>query len=302
MLRNILLLNFLPLIFGITSCLRLDGNLFNPEEKIESYQLDNFKGEREISDLPAEYQVNQNLVSIFTLESNDNGNKAKIYAIYIGDQSRIGLDTVFLYCHGNKNHMDLYWNRAKLLANVGGKHRYGVLLMDYRGYGLSEGNPTESGLYADVKACLQWLKEKGMNQERLIMYGFSMGTAPATKLTAENEILKPSKLILEAPFASAETMIQDAAKLSLPGSYFVNLSINNAEEIKKVTVPFCWFHGEKDDFLSRKVHGQSVFDNYSGSQKSDFIVSEANHNDLPSKMGFENYTKALERFLAEKSR
>jgi len=290
------LIFLLPLAFF--SCLRLDSNLFNIGEKIQSYQLDNYKGEREISDLPSSYSVNQDLVSIFTLQSDNNGNKAKIYAIYIGDKTRIGKDTVILYCHGNKNHMDLYWNRAKLLANVGQKHRFGVLMMDYRGYGLSEGEPTESGLYADVSACLQWLKDNGMVNQRLIMYGFSLGSAPATKLTAANPILSPSKLILEAPFASAETMIQDAAKLSIPGSYFVNLEINNAEEIKKVKVPFCWFHGEKDDFLSREVQGQKVYDNYTGIEKRKFIIPEAVHNDLPSKMGFDNYLKALEDFIS----
>jgi len=290
------LIFLLPLAFF--SCLRLDSNLFNIGEKIQSYQLDNYKGEREISDLPSSYSVNQDLVSIFTLQSDNNGNKAKIYAIYIGDKTRIGKDTVILYCHGNKNHMDLYWNRAKLLANVGQKHRFGVLMMDYRGYGLSEGEPTESDLYADVSACLQWLKDNGMVNQRLIMYGFSLGGAPATKLTAANPILSPSKLILEAPFASAETMIQDAAKLSIPGSYFVNLEINNAEEIKKVKVPFCWFHGEKDDFLSREVQGQKVYDNYTGIEKRKFIIPEAVHNDLPSKMGFDNYLKALEDFIS----
>jgi hypothetical protein len=62
--------------------------------------------------------------------------------------------------------------------------------------------------------------------------------------------MNPSKLILEAPFASAETMIQDASGLALPSEFFTTLKINNAEEIKSVTQPFCWIHGEDDDFFS----------------------------------------------------
>ena len=121
------LIFLIPLAFF--SCLRLDSNLFNIGEKIQSYQLDNYKGEKEISDLPSSYSVNQDLVSIFTLQSDNNGNEAKIYAIYIGDKTRIGKDTVILYCHGNKNHMDNYWNRAKLLYHTGAKGQRAVLMM-----------------------------------------------------------------------------------------------------------------------------------------------------------------------------
>lgn len=80
--------------------------------------------------------------------------------------------------------MDFYWSRVQLLANTGGKNHYGVLMVDYRGYGLSEGKPTEEGLYADVDARLQWLKTSWLSNERLVMYGFSLGSAPATKSTA----------------------------------------------------------------------------------------------------------------------
>jgi len=285
------------LLFTLSSCLRLDSNLFNRKEKITTYQLNNFKGEQELKDLPSSYFIPESLIKIFTLESDNEGDKARIYAIYLGDQSGIPHDTVILYCHGNKNHMDFYWKRAQLLANVGGKNHYGVMLMDYRGYGLSEGEPTESGLYADVKACLEWLKNQGLQPGHLVLYGFSLGSAPASKLAPENGILPVSKLILEAPFGNAQTMIEDAAKISMPASYFTNVKVNNAEEIKKLKVPFCWFHGEKDAFLSRKVHGQKVFDAYSGPWKEAHIVPEATHNDLPAKMGYEEYLSVLEKFI-----
>ena len=77
-----------------------------------------------------------------------------------------------MYCHGNKWHMDFYWQRAKLLAHTNGKNKYGVLMMDYRGFGMSEGDPTENGMYADVNACMKWLKDKGLTNSRLIIYGF----------------------------------------------------------------------------------------------------------------------------------
>ncbi|HOY96591.1 MAG TPA: hypothetical protein PK509_12685, partial [Catalimonadaceae bacterium] len=114
-------LSILFLIIILTSCLRLDSNLFNPEEKITAYQLDDYKGERECPDLPAQFHIPDSLIYLFQLESDNNGDKARIWCIYLGDKGRISEDTVILYCHGNKNHMDNYWNRARLLANVNGK-------------------------------------------------------------------------------------------------------------------------------------------------------------------------------------
>jgi pimeloyl-ACP methyl ester carboxylesterase len=295
MKNKILLLVFL--LPFLQSCLRLDSNLFNTEEKISAYKLDAYTGNSELKDLPSGYNIPDSLIRLFNLESNDAGSKAKIWCIYLGDPTTISTDTVILYCHGNKNHMDNYWNRAKLLAHVGGKNRFGVLMMDYRGYGLSEGDPTESGLYADVTACLQWLKDQGLKSGNLVMYGYSLGSAPATKLSVENKILPVSKLILEAPYASAQVMTEDAAKLSLPASYFTNVKVNNEEEIKKLTIPFCWFHGEDDDFLSRKAHGQKVYDACKGPWKEGHVVPKAVHNNLPFVMGYEPYLKTLETFI-----
>jgi len=280
-----------------SGCFRLDDNLFN-QQKLTSYKLDAYTGEREISDLPQSYNVDAAKVSVFSLMSNDNGDQAKIYAIYVGDISRIQTDTVIMYCHGNKDHMDFYWNREKLLANVGAKYHYGVLMIDYRGYGMSEGKSTESGMYADVNAALQWLKDHGLTSDRLLMYGYSLGSAPATKLTAEPQVLTPRWLVLEAPFASAEVMVQDASALDLPASYFTNLSINNGEEIKHVHTSFCWIHGVDDDFLNINTHGEVVYANHPGPYKEPHRIPGAVHNNVPQVWGYAAYATALHSFIA----
>jgi fermentation-respiration switch protein FrsA (DUF1100 family) len=202
-----------------------------------------------------------------------------------------------MYCHGNKWHMDFYWQRAKLLAHTSGKNKYGVLMIDYRGYGLSEGEPTENGLYADVDAALQWLKLKGLTNNRLAIYGFSMGSAPACELSNKPRSMTPSKLILEAPFASADVMANDGSGLSMPGSFFTNLKIDNAEEIKTISQPFCWIHGTNDNFLNINTHGELVYKNYNGSYKEAQRVSGADHGEVPEKMGFDNYLNTLSTFI-----
>jgi len=298
-MKNIVFI--LLITIGITSCLRLDNNLFNPNQtKISEYKLDNYTGDTDFR-LDMSYQIPDSLIHVFQLASqaSDESSATSIYAIYIGNISRIATDTVIMYCHGNAEHMDFYWPRAKLLANTKSKNRFGVLMIDYRGYGLSAGKPTENGLYADVNAALKWLKNKGLTNNRLVMYGFSMGTAPATKLSAENYSMKPSKLLLEAPFASAEVMIQDASGLDMPGAFFTNLKINNAEEIKSVQQPFCWIHGEADDFLNINTHGAVVYANYQGTYKEAHRIPNAGHSTIETTMGFQNYLQVVGDFITE---
>jgi len=283
---------FLTLVL-LSSCLRLDDNLYNSDNTISEYKFDNYEGEVDFV-LDTSYKIPENKFLMFTLTSDD---KAEIYAVYLGDTSTISEDTVIMYCHGNKDHMDFYWQRAKLLANVGGNCHYGVMMIDYRGFGLSEGVTTESGLYADVNVSLNWLKNKGLTNDRLVIYGFSLGSAPATEMSAENYSMKPSKLILESPFASAEVMVHDASSLAIPSSYFTNLKIDNAEKIKKVNQPFLWIHGVNDAFLAMETHGEIIYKNYNGEYSEAVRVDGADHGDVPNTMGFVEYMTVIDNFI-----
>jgi pimeloyl-ACP methyl ester carboxylesterase len=281
---------------GFSACLRLDANLYN-NKKITEYKLDNYTGDQDFI-LDASYHIQDSMIHLFTLNSkmSSESSSKKIYAVYLGQISRIATDTVIMYCHGNKWHMDFYWQREKLLAHVGGKHHYGILMIDYRGYGLSKGTPTEEGMYTDVNTALQWLKDNGLSGQRLIMYGFSLGTAPACELTANPRSLTPARLILESPFANAATMVQDASQLAMPGTFVTNLKIDNSEEIKKVNQPFMWMHGIDDKFLNINTHGQVVYDNYRGVYKEAHKIAGADHSDVPIKYGFTNYLNDIYTF------
>lgn len=289
---------FFILILSLSSCLRLDDNLFNLTDPIDRYYLDEYTGEQDFI-LDASYAIPDSLIYQFTFPSVIPGESSakNIQAIYIGDLNTISTDTVILYCHGNKWHMDFYWQRAKLLAHTGGKNRYGVLMFDYRGYGLSEGDPSEDALYADTRGAIQWLADHGLSGNRLVIYGFSMGTAPACEISSHGAAITPSKIILEAPFASAEVMAQDGSGLAVPGSFFTSLQIDNAEEIKSIQQPFFWIHGRADLFLGIETHGEVVFANYNGVYKEAHRIEGADHGEVPEKMGFENYLNALSEFM-----
>ena len=284
--------------FTFSSCFKLDDNFFNSDNSIDEYKLDAYNGEQDFV-LDNSFNISNNYINIFTLNSlaPSETSPTNIYALYIGDLNTINTDTVIMYCHGNKWHMDFYWQRAKLIAHTGGKNNYGVLMIDYRGYGLSDGKSSEASLYADIDAGLQWLKGKGLTNDRLIMYGFSMGTGPATQLTANPRSLTPSKLILEAPYASIEVMVQDASVLNLPGSFVTSLEIENAEEIKKVNQPLMWVHGTNDLFLNIETHGQVVYNNYNGIYKEAHKIEGADHGEIQIYMGYSNYLSKLNSFI-----
>lgn len=294
------ILSFIFVIFVFSSCLRLDDNLFNPF-RIEAYLFDQYEGGDDFG-LDASFDISEENIHLFTLNSNDAGDIKTIYASYIGDIQRISSDTVILYCHGNTGHMDSYWQRTKILANLGHKHRFGVMTLDYRGFGMSEGRATETGMYADVQAAIQWLRTNGLSGDRLVIYGFSLGTAPTVELTARPRgNISPHKILLEAPFASSNVMVHDASSIVFPRSFFTNNRIANAEKIKEVQQPLFWIHGVADDFLAMKTHGEVVFANHRGDFKVGVRVPGANHGDVPKVMGVEPYMEAVLDFLLRRS-
>jgi len=285
------------LLFSIlivfVSCMKLDDIAFYNDSLLE-YQLDDYNVELDFK-LGSSYDVDN--IHQFSLESED----FYISALYIGDFAQIDEDTIILYCHGQSLHMDHYWQRAKLLANCGSNQRFGVLMFDYRGYGMSEGNPTEEGMYKDVRAAYQWLLDNGSNSNKIIIYGFSLGSAPATDLAAFGHNGEfPSKLILESPFASTNFIAQESTLIEVSASYITSLEFDNANKIKRVYSPFMWLHGTDDDYVAI-TNGEAIIANYPGSDSTYIRVEGALHgvNGVPQTMGYENYLKSIEKFITQ---
>lgn len=295
-MKNYILIGIL-LIASMACRKRLDSFLFNPSQ-IESYQLDAYQGEVSLN-LGGAFGVPNSMIHELQWDVELEEGTAKMSAIYIGDLNQISTDTVILYCHGNKDHLDFYWPRQKLYANAGGLGRYGVLMFDYPSFGLSEGKASEENMYRSTRRAMEWLKAQGLQNERFVIFGFSLGSAAACEVAAHPEAfpLSPCKLILEAPFASAEVMIQDAALLSMPGSFLVDLQIDNATEIKKISIPLLWIHGQDDSFLTVKSHGQPVYDNKTNGYKEAYLVPGGEHETTPFVAGYQNYIDKIAAFI-----
>lgn len=284
-----------------TSCKkRLDDFLFNGNHSIEAYYLDDYTGDVSVP-TGNQYFVPDHFIYQFSYEIEDDGEQLDIAAIYTGDLASIETDTVILYCHGNRDHMDFYWPRQKMYSHIGHQNRYGVLMIDYPGFGMSEGESTEQNMYASIEGALKWLKSKGLTDDRLVVFGFSLGSAGACEIAAGGYSMNPSKIILESPFASSEVMVQDAALLAMPGSFLVDVKIDNAEQIKKTEAPLLWMHGVNDEFLAIDTHGEVVFKNHLGHKKAVRVLGADHDGDsgVPVFMGLDTYLDTILEFLIE---
>lgn len=273
----------------------LDSLAF-PSVSLASYKYQDYEDpELIIPDNFMNAPIQQTLIP-FTSTDSKTGEEYTIYGLYMGDTANIATDTIIYFCHGQARHNDFYWTRQALIAQIGGLHNYGVFMIDYRGYGMSEGKSTEIGLVEDTGAGLNWLISKGATEAKTMYYGFSLGCIPLINLAANKEDFQPIGLICESPLASVENLAQSSVLLNVDGDFVTELDLNNAEEIKGVEVPFMWLHGVEDDYININ-NGELIFENYKGSYKEAHRIENAKHADIPTVMGFETFMSAFQNFL-----
>ena len=242
--------------------------------------------------------VDEGLVSQFSLISNNGGSEAKIEALYIGSQDRIKTDTIILYLHGNSPSMNDYWQLTVDLANVGGKHNYGVMMFDYRGFGNSEGQSESiEDLVADAEACITWLEARGLTKDRLAVYGYSLGAMPAAHLAAEPSVLEIEKVVLDAPQTTSTKLLQDATGLSLSGSTVTSFDYNIPLAIQDYDNYLLWIHGTEDKTASFE-NFKYVYDRYDNPKKSSAELEGVGHS-TAIEMGFPAYEALMLKFIRQ---
>lgn len=194
----------------------------------------------------------------------------------------------FLAFHGNAsniaNRADVYRFLTDTPANV--------LAVEYRGYGKSEGRPSESGVYQDAFAGYDFLTARGVEPEHIISFGQSLGTAVATRLAAQREV---GALVLEAPFPSASVVTRRVFWF-LPGlSLLVAGQFNTAAQIQRVSAPVMVVHCKQDPVIPFDM-GQTVFRN--ARSKKVFVAINAECHEESSIVSPATYREALNQFLA----
>jgi fermentation-respiration switch protein FrsA (DUF1100 family) len=190
-----------------------------------------------------------------------------------------------LFACGNGGNMS-YWGDTFAKLNV--EHRCAVFGFDYRGYGRSEGSPSEAGVLADARAARRKLAElAGIAENRIVLMGRSLGGGVVCDLAGDG----CRALVLESTFTSLPDV---GARIYpfLPVRYVMRSRFNSLDKIRDYRGPLFVSHGDHDELIPLEF-GRKLFDAAPGERKEFFTVSHGGHNDPQP----EAYYVKLARFL-----
>jgi len=197
---------------------------------------------------------------------------------------------VILFFHGNAGNISHRLDNVYRLWQRG----LSVFIMDYQGYGKSEGHPSEKGTYKDARSAMDVLmNRKDINANHIVVFGRSLGGAVAIDLVADTNSARG--LIIESTFTSAA----DIAKVIfpiIPAGLIGNIyeSINKTSRIR---IPVLQFHGTHDELIPFDI-GQRLFESFPMKEKQFFPIQGATHNDTYL-IGGENYFDQIVQFCEQ---
>jgi len=189
----------------------------------------------------------------------------KVAAWFVGHPNA-SASVIFL--HGNAGNMSGRLDTLRVLHRAG----FNVLMLDYRGYGESEGSPTEQGTYADVEAAWRHLTDvKGEPPRRIVLFGRSLGGAIAIESARRHE---PGALVVDATF----TNLHDIGRLHypfLPVGWLLTYRYDSLEKVPHVRCPKLFIHAA-DDSLIPISNGRRLFE--AAAEPKEFLETPGEHN------------------------
>ncbi len=188
-----------------------------------------------------------------------------------------------LYFHGNAGNLQRWGQYHHDLTRRG----YDVLMIDYRGYGKSEGEPSTEAFYRDGRMAYEWLKKK-FSPQVITIYGRSLGSSVASQLASKVEA---RQLILETPFDN----IRHSLELTIPTLWLpwpLRYPFANDRYLADVKYPVHIFHGTQDRIVSyQSAQGLLPF-----LKKQDvfYTIPEGEHKDLAK---YPTFQQGLDKIL-----
>ena len=221
---------------------------------------------------------------------------AQVQEFFIQSTKKVQLQSYFIpyeqsgkliiYFHGNAG------NISHRIADLMQLNSFGinVLAISYRGYGTSTGSPSESGVYEDGHATLNYAINKlGFQQDQIFVLGRSIGTTVAIDTVQDKNI---AGLILVTPLTSAADQAKAMGLNSV--SSIAGKSFNNIDKIKNISCPTLVIHGTHDKVIPLQM-GEAIY-NQIQKQKQLVRIQGANHNDLSQKYG-QQYWFSIYNFI-----
>ena len=217
---------------------------------------------------PSTYSWSDKLITIQSESIPASDGKHIIVARYLKNPAA---NYTILYSHGNASDL----GRLQHVQENFYRHGYSIIMYDYSGYGLSEGEASEQQVYNDVKAVYSYLVEQeNLSPAQIISYGHSLGTAVATDLAFKNPV---AALVLESPFTTA-FRVKTVYPL-LPFDKFSSI-----DKINRVNTPVFITHS-RDDAIVPFWHGEELFDK--AKTPKDFLwLDHAGHTKITHKPSF----------------
>jgi pimeloyl-ACP methyl ester carboxylesterase len=201
-------------------------------------------------------------------------------------------DWVLLFFHGNGDNISGNLNDSHRFHQMG----FSVFMVDYRGYGLSEGDfPTEASVYEDVDNAWNYLvNQRGIAPENIVIYGHSLGGAIAIDLASRQP--NAAGVIVEASFTS----IRDMADYQypyfniLPIDWILTHRFDSMTKVKSLKMPVLFTHGTADTVVPTYM-SEELFEATPDPKKL-FIVPTADHNNIASVSG-DKYFETIREFM-----
>jgi len=174
-----------------------------------------------------------------------------------------------LFCHGNAGNISHRVEMIKIFNQL----NLNVFIFDYRGYGRSQGVPSEQGLYTDAQAAFEYLlSRKDVDRERIIIYGKSIGANVAVKLASW---VRAAVLISESAFTSAKDMAKELFPY-FPVKWIITVRFDAEAAIKDITIPKLIIHSRDDEIIPFNM-GKRLFE--VAALPKEFYQMRGTHND-----------------------
>ena len=187
-----------------------------------------------------------------------------------GGSGEAGSSPVVIWYLGNGGNVSYALENAQRLID---QLNVEIVTVDYRGYGLSRGAPSEAGLYRDGRAIYDAVRERGVPPERIVLFGRSLGAAVATDVALDRLC---AGLVLETPFLS----VPSVAKVLYPliPSFLIQSRYDTERKLPNISVPKLIVQAERDEFFPAE-HAPRLFE-LATPPKRFHVLTGSRHNDV----------------------
>ena len=199
-----------------------------------------------------------------------------------------GRNEVLIVSHGNAGNISHRGSMGDFLTD---EFDVNVLMYDYRGYGRSDGEPSEEGTYSDIRGAYAYIRSRGYEPSDIYLMGQSLGSAIAVDLAAEEEL---GGIVLEAPFTNVAAIVRHV--FHVPLDWIIRTRYDSLSKINRIRAPVAFIHATDDPVVPVEL-GRELFEAASA-PKMFFEIEAEIHEGAIMALGLERLQE-LRDFLFE---